>query len=159
MGTIVKSPTPIPTDAGLRRVFLAGSIDGGVAPDWQRMLAMALLDVPQLLILDPRRDEWDPSWIGNPEFREQVEWELDGLDAADVIAYYFAPGTKAPITMFELGLHVRGCKPIVCCPEGFWRKGNIDVVCERYGLERVPTLDALAAAIRQRLQTPELHPV
>ena len=22
----------------------------------------------------------------------------------------------------------------MCCPEGFWRKGNVDIVCERFGI-------------------------
>jgi hypothetical protein len=157
MGTIIKSPTPIPTDSGLRRVFLAGSIESGTAPDWQRMLALALLDIPRLLILDPRRDEWDERFAEGERFRAQVEWELDGLDAADIVAYHFAPGTKAPITLFELGLHARSHKPIVCCPEGFWRKPNIDVICQRYAIEQVDDLTALAAAIRRRLDAPELE--
>jgi len=32
---------------------------------------------------------------------------------------------------------------IVCCPEDFWRKGNVDIVCERYGVDQVDTLDEL----------------
>lgn len=154
MGTIVKPPDPVSSDLSLRRVFLAGSIDQGEAPDWQRSLAMALTDVPRLLILDPRRDEWDASWrqsIDEPRFRGQVEWELDGLEAADVIAFYFAPGTKAPVTMLELGLHARSGRAVVCCPEGFWRRGNVDIVCARFGVEQVRDLDALADAVRRRL--------
>ena len=154
MASIIKPPTPVPTDdPGVRHLFLAGSIDQGEAPDWQRMLAMALTDIPRLLILDPRRDEWDASWeqrSDNPLFRGQVEWELDGLEAADVVAYYFAPGTKSPVTMIELGLFARSGKAIVCCPEGFWRKGNVDIVCERYGIERAESLEALAEAVRKR---------
>jgi hypothetical protein len=23
---------------------------------------------------------------------------------------------------------------LVCCPEGFWRKGNVDIVCEKYNV-------------------------
>jgi hypothetical protein len=135
-------------------LFLAGSIDLGAAPDWQRELATSLLDIPRLLILDPRRDAWDSSWSqskDDPNLRGQVEWELDGLERASVIAYYFAPGSKSPVTMIELGLHARGGKAVVCCPEGFWRKGNVDIVCERYDVEQVDDLEALATALRRRL--------
>jgi hypothetical protein len=154
MATIIKPPNPIPLEAELRVLFLAGSIDLGTAPDWQRALGMTLLDIPRLLILDPRRDEWDQSWAQSKDdlnLRGQVEWELDGLELADVIAYYFAPGSKSPVTMIELGLHARAGKAVVCCPEGFWRKGNVDIVCERYGVEQVDNLDSLAAAVRRRL--------
>ena len=63
-------------------VFLAGSIDMGSAEDWQAQFERFLSDL-DVLILNPRRDEWDASWeqsITNPLFREQVEWELTGLE-------------------------------------------------------------------------------
>jgi hypothetical protein len=157
MATILKPPTLIPTPPEQRVLFLAGSIDLGAAPPWQRSLAKSLLDIPRLLILDPRRDEWDPNWAQSkedPNLCGQVEWELDGLELADVIAYYFAPGSKSPVTMIELGLHARGGKAVVCCPDGFWRKGNVDIVCDRYGVEQVDSLDALEAALRRRLDSP-----
>jgi hypothetical protein len=74
-----------------------------------------------------------------------VEWELDALDAADVVLMYFAPETKSPITLLEMGIHAvqNPAKMIVCCPEGFWRKGNVDIVCSRYNVVQVETLDAL----------------
>jgi hypothetical protein len=153
MATIIKPPTPLPAALEQRVLFLAGSIDLGAAPDWQRALASSLLDIPSLVILDPRRDAWDSSWAQSKDdlnLRGQVEWELDGLERANVIAYYFAPGSKAPVTMIELGLHARSGKAVVCCPEGFWRKGNVDIVCERYGVEQVASLDALETAVRRR---------
>ena len=63
-----------------------------------------------------------------------------------MIAMYFAPETKAPITLLELGLFARTGKVIVCCPEGYWRRGNVEVVCARFGIARVATLDALVDA-------------
>src|SRR5687768_13327093 len=38
-----------------------------------------------------------------PKFREQVEWELAGLERADLIAMWFAPDTKSPITLLDRG--------------------------------------------------------
>jgi hypothetical protein len=29
----------------------------------------------------------------------------------------------------------------VVCPEGFWRKGNVDVVCHKFGITQVDTID------------------
>jgi hypothetical protein len=56
---------------------------------------------------------------------------------------YFDPRGKAPITLLELGLYARSGKLIVCCPEGFWRRGNVQIVTQRYGVEMVPTLENL----------------
>jgi hypothetical protein len=66
---------------------------------------------------------------------------------------YFAPGTQAPITLLELGLVAPSGKLIVSCPDGFWRKGNVEIVCARFG---VPVVDELEEAIeltRRALQS------
>lgn len=125
----------------------------GKAVEWQATVTKALEDL-EVLICNPRRVTWDASWINSYEsehFRLQVEWELDAMEKADLILFYFAPDTKAPITLLELGLHARG-KGIVCCPEGYWRKGNVDVVCRRYGIPQVDTLDELIARARKELR-------
>jgi hypothetical protein len=124
----------------------------GSAPDWQSELVRAL--AVDATFLDPRRAEWDATWrqsIEEPQFRGQVEWELDGLEAADVIAMWFVPETKSPITLLELGLHARGGKLVVGCPDGFWRRGNIEVVCARFGVPLFAEWNAFVAAVRARL--------
>jgi hypothetical protein len=152
----VKAPLNYVQHKGKHSVFLAGSIEMGRAEEWQRRVAVAL-DAHDILILNPRRDDWDPAWeqsIGNPDFRRQVEWELDALACADTIIMYFVPDTKSPITLLELGLHAASSpeKLIVCCPDGFWRKGNVDVVCARYGVRQVETLERLISALIQDYQ-------
>jgi hypothetical protein len=120
-------------------VFLAGSIEMGKAEPWQQQVVNTLKD-ENVLILNPRRDDWDSSWvqkIENAQFREQVEWELDGQERADLVLLYFDPTTKSPITLLELGRFFN--KTFVCCPEGFWRKGNVDVFCKRYQVPIVYT--------------------
>jgi Nucleoside 2-deoxyribosyltransferase like len=151
---VFKPPAPVVLDKATRAVFLAGSIEMGVAIDWQAQLADVL--PPDVAILNPRRDEWDASWrqsIDEPKFREQVEWELDGLDRADVIAMWFVPDTKSPITLLELGLHARGGKLVVGCPPGFWRRGNIEVVCARYAIPLHAAWDAFVADVTSKLCT------
>jgi hypothetical protein len=126
-------------------VFLAGSIEMGKAEDWQSKMTAGLSGF-NCTLLNPRRPDWDSSWKqekDNPQFRQQVLWELNGLEKADVIAMYFVPGTMSPISLLELGLFARDRKVIVCCPEGFWRKGNVDIVAEKYGLTVCSTLDNL----------------
>jgi hypothetical protein len=150
---ILKPPAPVRLDGRTPSVFLAGSIEMGAAEDWQAEVTRALADL-EVVILNPRRDEWDASWvqsITNPQFREQVEWELTGLESASVVAMYFAPATRAPVTLLELGLSARGGRLVVCCPEGYWRRGNVEVVCARYGVPLVATLPELAAEVRKRV--------
>lgn len=125
------------------RIFLAGSIEMGSAEDWQATVQRKL-DSFNVDVYNPRRDDWDSTWtqsIDNPNFRTQVEWELDALESADVILMYFDPNTKSPISLLELGLYAASGKLIVVCPSGFWRKGNVDVVCNRYNIHQYDTLD------------------
>ncbi len=151
---VLKPPAPVELAPGERSVFLAGSIEQGTADDWQQRLASAL-DGRDVALLNPRRDAWDASWrqsIDEPLFRGQVEWELDGLERADLVAMWFAPATRAPITLLELGLCARSGKLVVGCPEGFWRKGNVEVVCARYGVSLLEDWDTFVAAVSARIE-------
>jgi Nucleoside 2-deoxyribosyltransferase like len=155
MARILKPPAPLKLRDGERSLFLAGSIEMGQAELWQTEVERAFVD-EEVVILNPRRDQWDASWeqsIQNPMFREQVEWELSGQEFATVIAMYFAPTTRAPITLLELGLFARSGKVVVCCPAGFWRKGNVEIVCARHGIPMVESLAALIDRVRLRLKT------
>lgn len=152
MARVLTSPAPLVLDAR-PSVFLAGSIEMGVAEDWQAELTHALDDL-DVTILNPRREAWDSTWrqsIDEPRFREQVEWELEALERSTVIALYLAPATKAPISLLELGLFARSGKVLACCPDGYWRKGNVEVVCARYGVTLVSAMSELIPLTRQRL--------
>jgi len=145
---VIKAPEKL-SNAGTT-VFLAGSIEMGKAVDWQTQIENKLkekLTGDQIVTLyNPRRDDWDSSWsetIENDNFREQVEWELDALEKADKIVVYIDPETKSPITLMELGLHAHSGNVCVCCPEGFFRKGNIDILCNKYDIPMVDDVDGL----------------
>lgn len=137
-----------------KKVFLAGSIEMGAAEEWQETIIKHLKllgSLEDLVIFNPRRKNWDANWvqsINNPEFNEQVTWEMDQLDKADLIFFNFCKDTKSPISLLELGLMAHYSTPkafmhfqlkakeiIVCCPDGFWRKGNVEMVCARYNLK------------------------
>ena len=144
---VIKPPNALQVEGV--SIFLAGSIEMGKAENWQQKVERLLAD-EIVTIFNPRKDDWDNSWIqsiDNPNFKEQVVWELGALDLADIIAMYFDPSTISPISLLELGLFADSGKLIVCCPEGFWRKGNVDIVCERYNIEQVPNLGDLVASI------------
>jgi hypothetical protein len=150
---VLKPPAKLDVKADELAIFLAGSIEMGKAEDWQSALTTALASRDGV-VLNPRRDAWDSTWtqsITDPRFREQVTWELDALDLAEVIAMWFAPDTKAPITLLELGLHVRSARIVVGCPDGYWRKGNIEVVCQRFGATLCGDWASFVAAVGQKL--------
>lgn len=146
---VIYAPT-IPSSYSDRpSVFLAGSIEMGTAEPWQDRLIDRLSHM-DVQIYNPRRPDWDSSWVqskDNPQFREQVEWELSHLAWANVAAFYFDPNTKSPITLMELGLMIPNSKVVLCCPPGFWRKGNVDIVAERWGVPVWTTFDAFADAV------------
>jgi hypothetical protein len=143
----IQAPNELVKKDGYVSVFLAGSIEMGKAVDFQRMIIEAADHIPYIFY-NPRRADWNSAWQQvkeNKDFRQQVEWELDALEAADVILMYFDPKTISPISLLELGIFSHSKKMIVCCPEGYFRKGNIDIVCEKYGIRQVDTLEELVA--------------
>ena len=142
MKRIFRSPEEIPLQNEVKTIFLAGSIEMDKAINWQLHCEEQLQD--KYIIFNPRRKEWDSSWsqtIENPYFKEQVSWELNALEKADIIIMYFAGNTMSPISLLEFGLYAQSKKMKVVVEEDFWRKGNIDIVCERYGVEQFKTLD------------------
>jgi hypothetical protein len=154
---IIYAPEKIEAAEGQIALFLAGSIEMGNAIDWQNQLVKDLED-NDLVILNPRRPDWDSSWeqkISNPKFKEQVTWELDGLCCADIIPLYLAPGTKSPISLLELGLFSYK-RVVIYCPEGFWRKGNVDIVAERYDLFVTDNHEAWVNEIKREIKMHEI---
>jgi hypothetical protein len=142
--------------AGRKSIFLAGSIEMGKAENWQERICSSLKHM-DVALLNPRRLNWNSTWeqsVDNPDFREQVEWELSALEAADLIVMYFVPETRSPVTLLELGIHAATSpeKLIVCCPEGYWRRGNVDIVCRKFGVRQVPTLSELVRSAVSFLQ-------
>jgi hypothetical protein len=124
-----------------------------MAKPWQCRVVSFFRDREDVVILNPRRDEWDASWKqvkSNKNFRQQVEWELEGLEAANIILMYFDPATKSPISLLELGLFHK-CNIHIVCPSGFWRKGNVDIVCDRYNLPQYSSLTKALKAIKSTL--------
>ncbi len=144
----------------LRSIFLAGSINMGTAPKWQNEMAEMLSDLP-IVVYNPRCDRegntFDPTLkqdISNPKFKEQVDWEMDHLEQSDIIAMYFDPHPEklSPITLLELGHHAKDHKLIVCCPDGFLRKGNVQVVCNRFGISLIESRDGFDKAVRREAE-------
>jgi len=133
-------------------IFLAGSIEMGTCENWQETV-IEHFDEKYVDFYNPRRVDWDASWsqgFEQPQFYQQVAWEMDSLDFADVVVFYFDPKTKSPISLLELGLY-KDKNPIVCVPEGYWRKGNIEMVCNKYELQLCHDMESFMTAIASRI--------
>jgi Nucleoside 2-deoxyribosyltransferase like len=140
---LIKAPGRIPSSESRQRyLFLAGSTD---VESWQDRVSEALKE-SDWVVLNPRREDWDDTWVeskDDPRFRQQVEWELAAQEMErTTILMYFDPLSKSPISLLELGLFARTGRMKVVCPEGFWKKGNVDLICERYGVRQYGTLEA-----------------
>jgi len=157
MANVIKAPNLMSVnDVFNYTIFLAGSIEMGKAVDWQTQLVEQLAPFSDVTLFNPRRDDWDSSWkqsIDDPQFLEQVEWELDHIENSDLVVFYFDPATKSPISLLELGIVCASKKDaIVCCPPDFYRKGNVDITCSKHFVDVVETLEELVAEIKQRLR-------
>jgi hypothetical protein len=139
-------------------IFLGGSIEMGRAEPWQDKLVTALGGFPDsVVMMNPRRADWDSSLAQDPtpgtQFHEQVTWELEQQELADIIIYYFDPATQSPITLMELGAYGYSYSQhvIVCCPPSYYRYGNVAVFCARYGITLVHTFTELLHLLIERI--------
>ncbi len=150
----IKAPNPIRLnmDKGLETVFLAGSIENGSAQPWQNRVVSALLT--KFNILNPRRDNFADveQVITDPVLYQQIDWEINGLEMCDFIIMYFDPSTKSPISLLELGLFAGKKEIYLCCPDGFYRKGNVDYIANKFHntIRTFNDLDSLIRSVRFR---------
>lgn len=141
---------------GVKSIFLAGTTNKVDPTDWRENLSASLSDVP-VTIYNPYRTDWDSSWredISFAPYRGQVEWELDMQIKADIVIIYFHPATQAPVSLLELGVCMRFPeKAIVVCPEGYWKRGNVQIVCEKFGVELLDNVNQLREAVVKRVSS------
>ncbi len=148
-----KPPQQIESN-GRKSIFLAGTIDMGNSEDWQAIVTEQFYN-SNVNILNPRRAAWDSSWeqtFENPQFYQQVNWELSALERADVIILYLAGGSKSPISLLEMGLHAKEGKLVVYCPDEFYRSGNVQIVCDRYNIPLYKDLNNLINRVKDEIK-------
>lgn len=139
--TLVIGP-PDPVDVPGKRVFLGGAIDMGAAPNWQADVVRALAGWDDLVLLNPRRPDFDVSTLD-----EQIRWELRALEAADLILMWFPARTSAPISLLETGLHLRSGKLLLGADETYSRRRNLEITAEVYGTPLRSRLDQLVEEV------------
>ena len=124
------------------KIFLAGTIDNGDSEDWQtkicKLIEECTTNNKPIAVYNPRRDDW-PEDDQTKLIEEQIKWELEHMEKADIILMNICGDSKSPITLLELGIHSKENKLIVFCPDNFYRFDNVKVTCERYGVPLIST--------------------
>lgn len=141
----IQPPNTLKLKHNYTSIFLGGSIEMGKAEEWQKKIITSVQDKPYIFF-NPRRDDWNSNWKqvkSDPQFSGQVKWELEALEIADYIIMYLDPNTVSPVSLIEFGLHARSGKLIMVCPDGYFKKGNIDITCEFYKVKQVNSIDEL----------------
>ena len=129
---VIQAPYPFTRDsAGISSVFLAGGISN--CPDWQATLIshmkFAFSDKKNLVILNPRRDNFDVSNKGQSE--QQIAWEHKMLEEAGTILFWFPKETLCPITLYELGAYTEKKKNLIIGVDPHYNR-KLDVKHQTY---------------------------
>ncbi|KAG9242628.1 hypothetical protein BJ878DRAFT_159774 [Calycina marina] len=159
LATVVNAPKPYTPQAGEKSIFLAGTVDYAAVdsglPTWRETITTSLSHLP-ITVYNPHRRVWDfKEDINDPRFVEQTTWEMDMMDRATVVILFIHDREeKAPVSLLELGLGARKGKGnmVVRCPEGFWRRGNVQVVCQRFGIPMVESVEQVTKIVEKMLQ-------
>jgi hypothetical protein len=130
-------------------IFLAGTIDDGKSEDWQSKLIEEFSEY-NITILNPRRNNWGD--LSDNELRKQITWELDHLEKADIIFMYIIGTSKSPISLLEMGIHIKDSKLIVVCEPEFYRYDNVRITCEYYNAEIYDSLGEGIDALLSQLE-------
>ena len=139
-----------------RTIFLSGTttaIKDDAVP-WRDTIFQQLAKKP-VTIYNPFRPDWGSDWkdLSHPSYREQLAWEVEHLDKADLVCVYLHPSTEAPISLLELGLVAkRGSAAVVCVPDGFKHRANVLYVCEKFGCEVVEKMDDFVGYIEKHFE-------
>ncbi|MFA6919806.1 MAG: nucleoside 2-deoxyribosyltransferase domain-containing protein [Candidatus Paceibacterota bacterium] len=106
-------------------LFLAGGITN--CPDWQSEMVKKMdsegLDIT---VFNPRRKNY-PREDPNAE-KEQITWEYSRLREAQVLLFWFSPGSENPIVLFELGSALeRNASVLVGVDPNYSRKRDVEI--------------------------------
>ena len=110
--------------------------------DWQAAVIARFRDSVhgRWLFFNPRRKVFHAT----PEEMEyQVAWELEHLEAADLILMNLLGSGKSPVSLLELGLHARSGRLRVACEPDYYRYDNVRITCRHYGIPLYDSFDEL----------------
>lgn len=129
------------------KVFLAGGITD--CPDWQDTMLDFLVQLGfQGTLFNPRRPNFNVRDASMEE--EQITWEFEHLEKADVVSFWFPKETLCPITLLELGKMLgKGKRVLVGVHPQYARKSDVyyQTGLEQPDVKIVDTLPDLAEQV------------
>ena len=69
-----------------------------------------------------------------------------------MITLYFYPGTISLTSLMGLGLFIKTKKIVICCPDGFYGRGNVQVICNKYDVKLIETLNELVEEVKDKIK-------
>lgn len=158
---VITPNTPDQTPLHAKTIFLAGPTSVPWRADFLTLLTTHMqtaaptttttTSTAGLTVYDPTQPLWDGTWAEDyavdARFRQQVDWELDAQESASLVVVFLDQRSQAPVSLIELGLCARSGRAVVGCERGFWRRGNVQAVCARYGVPLEETLEGLVARV------------
>ena len=151
MAVVLRPPKPISAVKDAFSVFFSSTAEINSFLPWQNLILKELID-EEIVCFNPFRNAWDLAWEEvddyEDKYKNQVLWELQALDQANLIVMYFCSNVKAPVSLLEFGLQAKSGKLLICCAKDFWRKKFIDVVCKQYGISQACSLEEVVDKIK-----------
>lgn len=112
------------------RVFLAGGITD--CADWQSTVVSSFeadkdFKDKNIILYNPRRENWNMSMNSKTEAQRQIEWEFKRLEKMDIFSMYFAASQTSvgPICLYELGRYV--CRMQMRFPQDWQLRIIVDI--------------------------------
>lgn len=137
-------------------LFLGGTIDNGSSRDWQKEVLSELTEFDELVVLNPRKDSWDPNTPNDPTpgsaMHDQVMWEIEAQKASRLKLYHFEDGSMSPITLMELGAFGRFDNTIVSCSPKYFRYANVAIMSGFKDIPMATSLEEAKVMIKDRLK-------
>ena len=84
--------------------------------------------------------------LGN--FMSPIRIQYNMSRFAFLIIMNILASSKSPITLLEMGLHMRSGKLHVICEPGFYRYDNVRITCNRYGVPLYHSMDEFLKTVR-----------
>lgn len=80
---------------------------------------------------------------------EQIIWEQDRLDSADLI--YIDEDSKSPVSLLEFGEYIGTGELITVCGKRFYRHQNLEYTAKHKGMRIYNDVDEAMAEVARRV--------
>lgn len=137
------------------RIFLlAGASEMDSSSRWQETVASFISKAGHIALCSRLQDsKLSTSSFENAHFFQVRSWELDALELAEFVVFHLDASSKSPEGILELGYAAAKFPKKVCviCPEGFWCKGLVDILCYREDLMKYKSVEEMLDALNQMI--------